>query len=84
MTSVMDLEEAQSRLRELLIEVAGGAEVILTDGSMPLARLVPLNAPLSQRVAGLHPGAMQMSDDFDEPLPDEFWLGVDGSDAPPA
>ena len=26
-------------------------------------------------IAGLHPGAMEMSPDFDEPLPDEFWLG---------
>jgi hypothetical protein len=24
--------------------------------------------------AGLHLGAMVMSDDFDQPLPDEFWL----------
>ncbi len=27
------------------------------------------------RVAGLHAGMAWMSDDFDEPLPDEFWLG---------
>ena len=26
------------------------------------------------RVVGLHAGAIQMSDDFDEALPDEFWL----------
>lgn len=24
---------------------------------------------------GLFPGAVRMSDDFDDPLPDEFWLG---------
>ncbi len=28
------------------------------------------------RIAGLHAGAIWMSDDFDEPLPDEFWLGT--------
>ncbi len=27
------------------------------------------------RVAGLHEGMGWMSDDFNEPLPDEFWLG---------
>jgi hypothetical protein len=27
------------------------------------------------RVFDLHPGAMWTSDDFDDPLPDEFWLG---------
>jgi len=29
------------------------------------------------RIAGLHEGQTVMSDDFDEPLPDEFWLGKD-------
>jgi hypothetical protein len=28
-----------------------------------------------RRIAGLHPGAMTMADDFDAPLPDEFWVG---------
>ncbi len=27
------------------------------------------------RVAGLHKGAIWISDDFDEPLDDAFWLG---------
>ena len=30
-----------------------------------------------QRVAGLHEGQIWMSDDFNEPFPDEFWLGDD-------
>ena len=29
----------------------------------------------ARRVGNLHPGNFQMSDDFDDPLPDEFWLG---------
>ena len=33
--------------------------------------------PKKPRVLGLHPGAFQPSDDFDAPLPDEFWLGED-------
>lgn len=32
---------------------------------------------MHQRVAGLHAGMAWMSDDFDEPLPDEFWLGTE-------
>ena len=27
------------------------------------------------RIFDMHPGAMVMSDDFDAPLPDSFWLG---------
>ena len=30
-----------------------------------------------ERVAGLHSGQIWMSDDFNDPLPDEFWLGDD-------
>ena len=32
------------------------------------------NVPI-KRVPDLHKGKIWMSDDFDEPLPDEFWLG---------
>lgn len=31
--------------------------------------------PSSERVPGLHAGTTWMSDDFDAPLPDKFWLG---------
>lgn len=32
--------------------------------------------PAEQRVAGLHSGQIRMSEDFDEPLPEEFWTGT--------
>ena len=32
-------------------------------------------APRAPRVPGLHAGLGWMSDDFNAPLPDEFWLG---------
>lgn len=38
------------------------------------------NEPLSDkspRTFGLHKGMIEMSDDFDDPLPDNFWLGID-------
>jgi hypothetical protein len=31
----------------------------------------------SPRRAGLHAGAWEVAQDFDSPLPDEFWLGRD-------
>ncbi|MBE9215257.1 DUF2281 domain-containing protein [Plectonema cf. radiosum LEGE 06105] len=31
--------------------------------------------PVQQRVLGLNRGEVWMSEDFNEPLPDEFWLG---------
>lgn len=36
---------------------------------------VEVSRPPQQRVLGLHQGMGWMSDDFNSPLPDEFWLG---------
>jgi hypothetical protein len=46
----------------------------VTEDGVPRARLLPLQAlqPVASRVPGLHPGAIQPADDFDEPLPEEF------------
>ena len=35
----------------------------------------PADEPLSPRVLGLHQGQGWISEDFNAPLPDEFWLG---------
>ena len=73
MTKTIDVTTAKTpppaELANLAIE---GNEVILADGETPLVRLVPVK---TKRVAGLHEGAMIMSDDFTAPLPDSFWLG---------
>lgn len=57
--STIDIRELPARLDELLALTAAGQEVLLFDGSTARARLVPL--PLTERVAGLHAGADQMS-----------------------
>ncbi len=33
--------------------------------------------PNTHRISGLHKGKIQVGDDFDEPLGNEFWLGTD-------
>ncbi len=74
-TITVDFAEFEARLRELLALAEGGSEVIITERGIPRARLVPLPGPTKPRVPELHPGAFQPSEDFDAPLPDEFWLG---------
>lgn len=37
--------------------------------------MIPIQLSKQPRMLGLHPGAIQIGRDFDEPLPDEFWLG---------
>ncbi len=70
------MEEAQNNLQDLLAEALAGNEVIITEHGMPVARLVPVVAhSRKKRVAGLNRGTISTSEDFNEPLPDEFWLG---------
>ena len=75
-TKTVDVHEAQTRLAELLSLVSAGTEIILTAGSTPLARIVPIAVASTPRVAGLHPDTIWMSEDFDAPLPEDFWTGT--------
>lgn len=78
MTKTVDVEEAKERLPELVSLALEGNEVIISEGDKPVARLVPITSTGRKRVMGLHRGVVAwMSDDFDEPLPDEFWVGGD-------
>jgi antitoxin (DNA-binding transcriptional repressor) of toxin-antitoxin stability system len=72
LTKTVDVREPQANLQELLSLVREGIEIVLTEGPTPLARLVPIVASPAQRVAGLHAGEIWTSEDFDEPLPEEF------------
>jgi antitoxin (DNA-binding transcriptional repressor) of toxin-antitoxin stability system len=74
-TLEIDVRELPARLAEIVELVKAGGEVVVTENAVPRVRLAPL-PPMQPRIAGLHPGAITMTDDFDEPLPDEFWLGT--------
>ena len=78
MTTTIDIDEAQ--LAELLDKLRAGGEVIIAQGSKPIARLSAIASQAAaekqdKRVGNLNPGSIWVSDDFDAPLPDEFWLG---------
>ena len=78
------IEEAQTHLPELLALVEQGKEVIIAKGEEPLAKLAPLaqskgDEAQAPRVFGEYKGQIWVSDDFDAPLPDEFWLGSSGT-----
>jgi len=75
-TQTVTLKDAQARLAELLTLAQAGNEIIIAEGGQPLARLVSIAEPKrKRRIAGLQRGKIWTSDDFDAPLPDEFWTG---------
>jgi antitoxin (DNA-binding transcriptional repressor) of toxin-antitoxin stability system len=75
-TKIVDIREARKQLNELLTLALEGTEIIFQEDDTPLARLSPIGAAASgARIAGLHEGTIWVSEDYDEPLPDDFWFG---------
>ena len=75
MTKTVTVHDAQIQLLNLLSFAMKGNEIIITKDNKPLARLVSMPSSNQPRVAGLNKGKIWVSDDFDAPLPDEFWMG---------
>ncbi len=68
----VNVQEAKTRLSNLLARAATGEEVVIARAGTPVARLVPVDASPSRKFGGL---AMDIPDDFDAPL-DEADLQV--------
>ena len=64
-------DEACAHIAELL---RSGEEVVVVEGSKPLARVLPVEPQRKPRIPDLNKGAIWTSDDFDAPLPDDFWI----------
>ena len=75
-TTTIDIEKTPTQLADLLSLALAGTEVIIAEGGKTLARLVPV-AQMGQRIGNLNPDSISTSDDFDAPLPDEFWIGTE-------
>jgi len=71
----VDVQSLNSSLADLVDLAKREAGLVLTHAGQPVATMLPLPERVNQRMAPLHPGAMEVSADFDAPLPDDFWLG---------
>lgn len=76
MSTTLTVAEAQEKLAQLLELARAGHDVIIQDPQRGKARLVPVPTPAvsGPRRFGLHEGEVWMSDDFNAPLPEGFWL----------
>ena len=79
--TIVTASEAQALLPRLLASVAQGEEVLITDGGLPVARLIQ---PAIQRPAPLASAAQgQMPDaDRDDEEDDRPWRGVFAIESP--
>jgi antitoxin (DNA-binding transcriptional repressor) of toxin-antitoxin stability system len=82
-TKTIDLLVLPIDIESLPALLTPDTEIILTKGGILIARLetiIEQPTQRRQRVAGLGSGTTWVSDDFDDPLPDEFWLGDEALD----
>jgi prevent-host-death family protein len=68
----VNIHAAKTHLSRLLERVAAGEEIVIAKAGMPVARLVPAEPPPGPRRPGTARGQFWMSDDFDDPMPDDF------------
>lgn len=68
MTTTVNVQEAKTRLSDLLARAERGEEVVVARAGRPVARLVPIDQP-ARRTFGTMP--MTVPVDFDEALPHE-------------
>jgi antitoxin (DNA-binding transcriptional repressor) of toxin-antitoxin stability system len=73
MSTMISVEEAQTKLKELVGKLAPGEELILTEGQRPVAKLIGERPARPSRPApGLGKGSiLYIAPDFDEPM-EEF------------
>ena len=71
-TVTIDVNDLPEPVRAAVEKAAKGEDVVIVSGGEPTVRLTPVRRTI---ILNMHPGAMQMAPDFDDPLPDEFWLG---------
>lgn len=78
-TKTIDVQANSLSLEELITLLQNDTELVLVKDNIPVARMSPI--PVQQedsqpRIPSLNAGTLvYISDDFDDPLPDEFWLG---------
>jgi prevent-host-death family protein len=71
MATTVNIHDAKTHLSRLVDEVASGAEIIIAKAGKPMARLMPLSAPVRKKQLGLLKGKIKVPDGFNASLDDE-------------
>ena len=66
----VNVEEAKTRLPDLIDAAVGGEEIVITRDDQPVVKLVPIPRAPSPPQFGSARGLITVSDDFDAPLED--------------
>ncbi len=76
MSTTVTVQEAKAQLSELIHLAEQGEEIIIAQDDEAKVKLVPvLPKNIGKRVFGEYRGKIRMSEDFNDPLPNDFWFG---------
>jgi antitoxin (DNA-binding transcriptional repressor) of toxin-antitoxin stability system len=76
MATTVTVQEAKAQLFELIHLAEQGEEIIIAQDDEAKVKLVPLpRKNIGKRVFGEYRGKIRMSEDFNDPLPNDFWFG---------
>lgn len=78
MAKPVNIYQAKTQLSRLVERAAAGEEIIIARAGKPRARLVALPSKRPKRVPGLLKGKIWISDDFNDPLPDDIQAAFEG------
>jgi prevent-host-death family protein len=65
----INIDDAKSRLSQLVERAEAGEEIVIARGGRPAARLVPFRPAPVKRKPGRLRGRIRVGRDFDDPLP---------------
>ena len=68
----VNIHDAKTNFSKLINKALQGDDIIIAKDGKPLIRLVPYMEETGKRQGGQLRGLIQISDDFDAPLPDDF------------
>jgi len=69
---IVNIHDAKTQFSKFINQALKGEEIIIARDGQPLIRLVPYTEETQIRKGGQFEGLIQISDDFDAPLPDEI------------
>ena len=72
MTRTYNIHEAKTHFSRLIQRARLGEDIVVAKAGKPMVRLVPVEGPKKRRQPGSARGMFTMSDDFDDPLPDDM------------
>lgn len=76
--NTVNIYDAKTHLSKLIDQAAGGDDILIARSGKPVARLTSLTTLRRHVRFGVLKGEIRISEDFDEPLPDDVIKSFEG------